>query len=476
MLYRRREAAPPSSAESSSSAEVQEENPAGSAEACLSVVADSAAGGLPVADSALDSSTLVAAESKDKGGRVRVGWAEHATQQLIGETEPNLRQCAQKWLQEKSILHSTLRNSTDKKTKTVLCNCKACEDCDRQYCFRLRQPAPDASDESYFLVVEHKGTCTSKKDLLQRKLQLAREYALQHSPARAIKKMKDAGVPAQELPSMVQLKNQRPGVKKETDYSTDCLQQLKKFLAEPPDGLCIYHDKVVCEPKEVRIPFSVSGTHEVFQDCGLSAFLLDFTYKTNRDGLLLGCIGAAGLLSPARSLPSVRMIPGFFVLANSEDEAAHVVLLDLFFEHAKKWNMKLTDGFLDCKCLNAVLKWCRQTDQKLFLHRCLQHVKKNIRDESGKRDSVTGQPRLRNSELLSVILDFVQFSATLPCDIQFHTFWSSILTRMASAQATTDFKEPAMAAYLREHILDGKGMLHCNSNFPWGFPNALLSV
>ena len=118
---------------------------------------------------------------------------------------------------------------------------------------------------------------------------------------------------------------------------------------------------VVCEPKEVRIPFSVSGTHDVFQGCGLPAFLLDFTYKTNRDSLL--CIGAAGLLSQARSLPSVRMIPGFFVLANSEDEAAHIVLLDLFFEHATKWNMKLTDGFLDCKCLNAVLKWCRHRSE-----------------------------------------------------------------------------------------------------------------
>ena len=280
MLYRRREAAPPSSAESSSSAEVQEENPAGSAAACLSVVADLAAGGLPVADSILASSTLVAAESKDNGGRVRVGWAAHAAQQLIGETEPNLRQCAQKWLQEKSILHSTLRNGTDKKC-----------------CFRLRQPAPDASDESYFLVVEHKGTCTNKKDLLQRKLLLAREYALQHSPARTIKKMKDAGVPAQELPSMGAAENQRPGVKKETDYSTDCLQQLKKFLAEPPDGLCIYHDKVVCEPKEARVPFSVSGTHEVFQDCGLSAFLLEFTYMTNRDA------------KPSRAKPKNRAKP-----------------------------------------------------------------------------------------------------------------------------------------------------------------------
>ena len=68
-----------------------------------------------------DSSTLVAAESKDEGDRVRLGWAEHATQQLIGEAEPNLRKCAQNWLQEKSILHSKLRNSTDNKTKRQYC-------------------------------------------------------------------------------------------------------------------------------------------------------------------------------------------------------------------------------------------------------------------------------------------------------------------------------------------------------------------
>lgn len=109
------------------------------------------------------------------------------------------------------------------------------------------------------------------------------------------------------------------------------------------------------------------------------------------------------------------------------------------------------------------------TDRSEVRNRCLQHVKKNIRDESGKRDSVTEQPRLRNSELLSVILDFVQFSATLPSDIQFHTFWS-ILTRMASTQAATDFKEPAMAAYLREHILDGKGP-HWQASWASGLGN-----
>ena len=133
-------------------------------------------------------------------------------------------------------------------------------------------------------------------------------------------------------------------------------------------------------------------------------------------------------------------------------------------------NMKLTDGFLDCKCVNAVLKWCRQTDQKLFLHLCLQHVQKNIRDESAKGDSVTGHPRSRNAELLPVILEFVQFFATLPSDLQFHTFWSSILTRMASGEAAADFNEPVTAAYLREHILNGKGMLDCDSRFSLGFP------
>ena len=47
---------------------------------------------------------------------MRLGWAEHATQQLIGEAQPNLRKCAQKWLQKKSIMHSTLRNGTGKKS------------------------------------------------------------------------------------------------------------------------------------------------------------------------------------------------------------------------------------------------------------------------------------------------------------------------------------------------------------------------
>ena len=66
---------------------------------------------------------------------------------------------------------------------------------------------------------------------------------------------------------------------------------------------------------------------------------------------------------------------------------------------------------------------------------------------------MTGHPHLRNAELLPVVLDFVQFSATLPSDLQFHAFWSSILTRMASAEAATDFKETCHGGVLERAYL-----------------------
>ena len=56
------------------------------------------------------------------------------------------------------------------------------------------------------------------------------------------------------------------------------------------------------------------------------------------------------------------------------------MLLDLFFEHATKWNMKLTDGFFGLQvpeCCSEVvptqIRSCSCTG--------VQHVKKNIRDE-----------------------------------------------------------------------------------------------
>ena len=139
----------------------------------------------------LHESIVLASPIKDKGGRVRTGWTEHAREQ-VGQPVPTLRACAQKWLEEKGIQHTTLHNSSDKGLKTVLCKSKACEECDREYCFRLMQPGPEEEDAAHTLLTEQKGSCSCKKDLVQRKLQMARKYAAQHSSARAIKRMLEA--------------------------------------------------------------------------------------------------------------------------------------------------------------------------------------------------------------------------------------------------------------------------------------------
>ncbi len=56
-----------------------------------------------------------------------------------------------------------------------------------------------------------------------------------------------------------------------------------------------------------------------------------------------------------------------------------------------------------------------------------------------------------------MIVDWVEFAATLPEDFDFDCFWESVLQRMAGNTHAPDFREPAMAQYLRKHILDDSG-------------------
>ena len=91
------------------------------------------------------------------------------------------------------------------------------------------------------------------------------------------------------------------------------------------------------------------------------------------------------------------------------------------------------------------------------MHRCLQHVKKDIRDAAKTKDEVTGKRRLRRDELLDPLLEWIQWSAFLPSDLEFHTFWSEIFQRMEANVVDTDFSEPLMAAYLKANIFDMSG-------------------
>ena len=83
-----------------------------------------------------------------------------------------------------------------------------------------------------------------------------------------------------------------------------------------------------------------------------------------------------------------------------------------------------------------------------------------MRQEAKARDPATGQQRLRNQELLPAIIDIIMASAVFPSDEEFTACWSSALRRMENSASPTDWNEPLLAAYLRDHIIDTTGPLH----------------
>lgn len=286
----------------------------------------------------------------------------------------------------------------------------------------------------------------------------ARQYAAQHTPARALLKMVEDKVPKEHRPTTSQLKNMRPTKSSKTSsgVAVSCLGDLRKFVASPPGTIRIHQELVVCQEDNVCIPFSCPCLDDVLAQCPSTVFVMDFTYKVSAEGLLLGVIGPAAL-RVTDSLPVLRCIPAFFVVSTAENEASHKVLLDLYMKSMESKDLHATDGFFDCSCMAAVLSYLKEHKASVFPHRCLQHVKRNIRDESSTRDIVSGRPRLQNRELVNVLLDWVQFSAFLPSDLEFGTFWSSIISRMDKKEKDTDFNEPEMSAYLKRHILDTSG-------------------
>ena len=93
----------------------------------------------------------------------------------------------------------------------------------------------------------------------------------------------------------------------------------------------------------------------------------------------------------------------------------------------------------------------------------------NVRDEAGRRDAATGRARLKNRELLSVLTQWIEFSAFLPSDMEFSTFWSSVLGRMLANVEETDLNEPQMAQYLKKNILDSNGHLAAITSSSFSF-------
>ena len=69
------------------------------------------------------------------------------------------------------------------------------------------------------------------------------------------------------------------------------------------------------------VMFAAERALEAASNLQLNSMLMDFTFNTNRDGLLLGSIGPVGLHT-VETEPNMRFLPVLFVLADAEDEQA----------------------------------------------------------------------------------------------------------------------------------------------------------
>ena len=267
--------------------------------------------------------------------------------------------------------------------------------------------------------------------------------------------IESAKTPRELWPSESQLHNQRSAELKHLPrYSADNLGALQDFMANPPTGVKVFESQLECSESRNRIRFASTEAIAHVGELKLPAVLMDFTFKTNKAGLVLGVVGPAGIHAGGL-LPSMRFLPTMFMLSDAEDVDARRLLLKIYLEWAAEQGIEISDGFFDCHCLQSAESECGDS---VFLHRCLQHTKTNIDTESKKKDDITGLPRLKRGELLPVIKDWVEFSGKyLPSDLEFTTFWSSILDRMESSGSSTDFNEPAMAAYIKKHILVNSG-------------------
>ena len=106
------------------------------------------------------------------------------------------------------------------------------------------------------------------------------------------------------------------------------------------------------------------------------------------------------------------------MIADEEDEEAHAMLLDVFFERMGDKASQITDGFLDKKCLDSAQKHC---GENVYLHRCLQHTVTNVKAAARAKDK-KGVTRLRRHELCDTIVGWIQCSAPFPRDEEFQAY------------------------------------------------------
>ena len=184
-------------------------------------------------------------------GRKRKPWVFVGLEEVASDV--SLRKASQQWLQKQNVLHKPLTNSSHNHHQTMIGRCHACEKCDKQYCFSW--------DTDGRLKIEETGSCNNKKNTAVLKRARAKAYA-HHSPAQAVKLMRRAGIPEDEIPDQNQVKNQRYSLSKDNKLPVvpvDCLDDLRSFLANPPEKMLALEDHMILSEERIVIPFCLKS-------------------------------------------------------------------------------------------------------------------------------------------------------------------------------------------------------------------------
>ena len=140
--------------------------------------------------------------------------------------------------------------------------------------------------------IEETGSCNDKKNTAVLKRARAKAYA-HHSPAQAVKLMRRAGIPEDEIPDQHQVKNQRYSLSKDNKLPVvpvECLDDLRSFLANPPEKMLVLEDHMILSQERIVIPFCLKDsveTNQTLQDSELTSFLMDFTFCCCKKGWYL---------------------------------------------------------------------------------------------------------------------------------------------------------------------------------------------
>ena len=185
----------------------------------------------------------------------------------------------------------------------------------------------------------------------------ARLYAQQHSAADALVSlvlMEQNEIPESHRPPAWQIKSFRPSRAVVKDKAVaDCVGSLQEFLKSPPPNVIVWDDAACCADK-IQIGFHSSLALERLQSMNISSFVMDFTFSLGQQNLCLGGIGPAALRLDKRGVPSMRMMPVFFILARSEDQDGQKALFLKYAEAVQSFGVELTHGYCDCFCFQGV--------------------------------------------------------------------------------------------------------------------------